>query len=267
MKALATPHWRLELLPASPYCVRYVVADNEIGFAYDCQTGEHSIGTDRRSSFKVRANSLAVRAKGWDVYSRSRRGGEYLRLVCKDLEIRRGCHDFIDERAAGIAHRLRSMLLTHADPLDCEALVLALRDRVDDLSETRNEPIPGWITPQRLRRIDDLIDLRLSENLLVTDLSAALGLSTRYFAPRLPQGDGAIAARLHHRMPAAPGSGTDRDDRSFAGGHCPGVRLFLARPHDVAVREAGRRHAKRPQVGVTGMHPDRAFARPFMFVF
>ncbi|CAI9417876.1 HTH-type transcriptional activator RhaS [Pleomorphomonas sp. T1.2MG-36] len=182
MKALATPHWRLELLPASPYCVRYVVADNEIGFAYDCQTGEHSIGTDRRSSFKVRANSLAVRAKGWDVYSRSRRGGEYLRLVCQDLEIRRGCHDFIDERAAGIAHRLRSLLLTHADPLDCEALVLALRDRVDDLSETRNEPIPGWITPQRLRRIDDLIDLRLSENLLVTDLSAALGLSTRYFA-------------------------------------------------------------------------------------
>lgn len=182
LKAVATPHWRLELLPASPYCVRYVVAENEIGFAYDCQTGEHSIGTDRRSSFKVRANSLAVRAKGWDVYSASRRGGEYLRLVCKDFEIRRGCHDFVDKAAAGIARRLRSLLITHADMLDCEALVLALRDRVDGLPETGTEPSPDWITPQRLRRIDDLIDVRLSEALLVTDLAAALGLSTRYFA-------------------------------------------------------------------------------------
>ncbi|PKR89777.1 AraC family transcriptional regulator [Pleomorphomonas diazotrophica] len=182
MKAIATPHWRLELLPASPYSVRYVVAENEIGFAYDCQTGEHSIGTDRRSSFKVRANSLAVRAKGWDIYSSSRRGGEYLRLICKDFEARRGCHDFIDERAAGIAHRLRRLLITHADTLDCEALVLALRDRVEGLSEARPEPVPDWITPQRLRRVDDLIDVRLSENLLVTDLAAALGLSTRYFS-------------------------------------------------------------------------------------
>lgn len=182
LKAVATPHWRLELLPASPYCVRYVVAENEIGFAYDCQTGEHSIGTDRRSSFKVRANSLAVRAKGWDVYSASRRGGEYLRIICKDFEIRRGCHDFVDKAAAGIARRLRSLLITHADMLDCEALVLALRDRVDGLPETGTEPSPDWITPQRLRRIDDLIDVRLSEALLVTDLAAALGLSTRYFA-------------------------------------------------------------------------------------
>lgn len=182
MKTIATPHWRLELLPASPYCVRYVVAENEIGFAYDCQSGEHSIGTDRRSSFRVRANSLAVRAKGWDIYSNSRRGGEYLRLICKDFQVHRGCHDFMDKTAAGIAHRLRSLLITHADTLDCEALVLALQDRVDGLTDVRKEPVPDWITAQRLRRIDDLIDARLSENLLVTDLSSALGLSTRYFS-------------------------------------------------------------------------------------
>ncbi|WP_370677244.1 helix-turn-helix domain-containing protein [Pleomorphomonas sp. PLEO] len=190
MRTIATPHWRLELLPASPYCVRYVVAENEIGFAYDCQSGEHSIGTDRRSFFKVRANSLAVRARGCDIYSHSRRGGEYLRLISEDIEVDRSRSDFMDRAAAGIARRLRGLLLTHADALDCEALALALRDRVAGVAEARQERVPGWMTPQRLRRVDELIDARLSEAILVTDLAAALGLSVRYFSRAFLQATG-----------------------------------------------------------------------------
>lgn len=182
LRSIVTSHWRLELLPASPYSVRYVVAENEIGFAYDWQSGEHAIGTDRRSAFKVRANSLAVRARGCDIYSSSRRGGEYLRLVSEDIDVRRSRSDFMDRGAVGIAHRLRRLLLTHADPLDCEALALALRNRVVGVCEAPQQPEPGWMTPQRLRRIDEMIDARLAEPILVADLAAALGLSTRYFS-------------------------------------------------------------------------------------
>ncbi|PJI40802.1 MAG: AraC family transcriptional regulator [Rhizobium sp.] len=188
--AVTTANWRVSLLPASPYCVRYVVAENEIGFAFDCQSGEHAIGSDRRLSFKVRANTLAVRARGCDVFSSSRSGGEYLLLAGSDIASNREGSDIVDAGAIPIAHGLRKRLLAGADGLDCEPLVLRLIQRAGGLADAVETRAPDWITPNRLRRIDEMIDEGLAGGILVSDLSAALGLSAGHFSRAFRQTTG-----------------------------------------------------------------------------
>ena len=73
--------WSAELLPRKPYCAAYRPEVPVVGFAFDGQIGVHAFGSDRRTDFRTRPNSLAFVPAGCDVYSTSNQGGEYLRLT------------------------------------------------------------------------------------------------------------------------------------------------------------------------------------------
>ena len=83
--------------------------------------------------------------------------------------------------AIDAAQRLRRLLLAsdRIDELQCERFVHVLRERtVYVLGGTSIEPAAQfWMTPRRLRLIDDLIEARLDARLTVQDLAGALRLS------------------------------------------------------------------------------------------
>lgn len=172
--------WRVEILPQAPYSVRYTPRAGLLGFAFDPQTGEHALGSDRRQGFVARAGGLAWVPPGCDVFSASDRGGAYLRIDGLDgpEEPWRDLPDAVAARAAG---RLRRMLLTGRADLEAEAQVLLLAERLALAMRHPQAPPRGWMTAQRLRRIEALIDARLEEPLLVSDLAASLGLSPGFF--------------------------------------------------------------------------------------
>lgn len=173
--------WRAELWPEAPYSVRYTPDIGVLGFAFDPQTGEHAFGADRRQVFVARAGGLAWVPAGCDVYSASERGGAYLRiegLVGPDRPLR----DLPDRAAEAAAQALRRALLCGADPAQAEAPILTLAARLAAAIGGPQPATRGWMTPQRLRRIDTLIEARLDEPLLVSDLAAALDLSPGFFA-------------------------------------------------------------------------------------
>src|SRR5215470_16457188 len=68
----------VELLPRMPYDVSYTPAGPVIGFAFEVQAGTHRFGSDRRTPFRTRPNSLSYIPAGCDVASCSDSGGEYL---------------------------------------------------------------------------------------------------------------------------------------------------------------------------------------------
>jgi AraC family transcriptional regulator len=93
--------------------------------------------------------------------------------------------DVIDEAAIEAAHQLRRALLARdgADVLDCERWVLTLEART--AAALHAPPLrrdsERWMTPQRLRLVDELIDARLDGRLTVQDIADALGLSAGFF--------------------------------------------------------------------------------------
>ncbi len=181
--------WTVELLPQSGYEARYTPAAPVIGFAFDPQVGIHSFGTDRRTGFRARPNGLAFVPAGCDVYSSSETGGEYLKIT---IGVRtaapwlwtRRFSDATDAAAFAVASQLRRLLLSPdaVDPLECEALVHRLQTRAAATLSLSPGRTTGWMTPQRLRRIDELIESRLDAKLTVQDLAAALGLSAGFFS-------------------------------------------------------------------------------------
>jgi hypothetical protein len=72
------------LLSRTAYEVAYVAACGLIGFAFESQSGFHSFGSDRRTPYRTRPNSLAFIPAGCDVYSQSNCGGEYLLIRAGD---------------------------------------------------------------------------------------------------------------------------------------------------------------------------------------
>jgi AraC family transcriptional regulator len=184
-------HWNVELLSSKAYCVRYCPSEAIIGFAFDAQTGVHSFGTDRRTAFRARPNGLAYVPSGCDVYSESERGGEYLRVVIADRRrdrrsAGRRFSDMVDAEAITAAEALRRLLLgcKPIDPLEAEQHVDVLEQRAQRNSNgvAAKPPAAAWITPQRLRQIEELIDARLDGPLTVSELADALGLSVGFFS-------------------------------------------------------------------------------------
>jgi len=182
--------WCAELLPRKPYEAAYTAQLPVIGVAFDSQAGRHAFGSDRKTDFQARANGLAYVPAGCDVYSRSMHGGEYLRITLEGAHgtswpSARHFSDVIDPLAIDAARRLRRQLLaTHGvDRLQCDRLVQTLSDRtLRVLSGTSTEPAArSWMTPRRLRLVDDLIEARLEEKVTVQDLADALGLSAGFF--------------------------------------------------------------------------------------
>jgi AraC family transcriptional regulator len=181
--------WTVELLPRNGYEARYTPAAPVIGFAFDSQIGIHAFGTDRRTGYRAKPNGLAFVPAGCDVYSSSETGGEYLKItIGAESEApwawARRFSDTIDPVAIETANALRRLLLTPPpiDPLTCENLVLALETRAATMLLQKPGRAEAWMTPQRLRRIEDLIEAELDAKLTVQDLAEALGLSTGFFA-------------------------------------------------------------------------------------
>lgn len=168
----------VELLPPLPYAVRYVVERGSIGFAFDPQIGEHAIGCDRRSQFDVRAGSLAWLPAGCDVYSASDFGGEYMRVVpAEDEFCAETClTNAIDREAWKLAVELRRIVLTNGEVSHFEILVASLVERLRSHLDGVVKRPAGWMTHNRLRRIEKMIDDRLTESLTVAELARSLGL-------------------------------------------------------------------------------------------
>jgi AraC family transcriptional regulator len=181
--------WTVELLPQNGYEARYTAAAPVIGFAFDSQVGIHAFGTDRRTGYRAKPNGLAFVPSGCDVYSSSESGGEYLKIaIGPGTETpwvwTQRFSDAVDPSAIKAAQALRRLLLSGEaiDPLSCERLVHALEARATAMLSLKPGRAAAWMTPQRLRRIDELIEARLDARLTVQDLAEALGLSAGFFA-------------------------------------------------------------------------------------
>ena len=183
--------WRIELLPPSPYETTYTADGAVIGFALEAQAGVHAFGSDRRQGFRTKPNGLAYVPVGCDVYSRSDRGGEYLKITSavrleeasiRDLRF----SDVTDPAAIAAAEGLRRELLriSGIEPLSVEHHAQVLAERVAQvLAGDHVEPVAAaWMTPRRLRLVEDLIDARLDTKLTVQDVADALGLSAGFFS-------------------------------------------------------------------------------------
>jgi AraC family transcriptional regulator len=175
---------------AAPYQAAYTPDLPIVGFAFEGQVGVHAFASDRKAAFRARPNGLAFVPAGCDVYSQSKHGGEYLKITFEPQHGEpwlwsRRFSDVIDPVAIDVAQRLRRQLLAsdRIDELQCERLVHALGERtVRVLSGTSTEPAArSWMTPRRLRLVDDLIEARLDARLTVQDLAEALGLSAGFF--------------------------------------------------------------------------------------
>ena len=187
-RSIVTDVWSAELLPRHAYCASYTAEAPVIGFAFDAQRGTHAFNSDRRTDFHTRPNGLAYVPRGCDVYSRSDVGGEYLRITLsrpRDAWRSQRFSDLIDEAAIDAAHRLRRALLARdgVDVLDCERGVLILEARTAACLQvpSSHRTSERWMTPQRLRLVDDLIEARLDARLTVQDIADMLGLSVGFF--------------------------------------------------------------------------------------
>lgn len=180
---------RIELLAAAPYEAAYTPDAPVIGFAFDAQAGVHSFASDRRRPFQATPNHVSFVPAGCDVYSRSERGGEYLRVVLEhgvaDRRWRERFSNIVDAGSIPIAERLRHLILAGAhDELQFAGLVDALADRVSVIltGEFPKDRKAGWMTPYRLRLTLEQIEDKLASKLRVSGLAASLGLSAGFFS-------------------------------------------------------------------------------------
>lgn len=181
--ALSAGDWDIELLPAGPYEARYIAQQNAIGVALDPQMGVHAIGTDRRQSFSAKVGAIGFISAGCDIYSSARYGGEYLRLVARGT----GPLDIVHRQSEGMsvlepAHAMRRAILLGADTLTCEFIALNIVDRVSLGTSGPAASAKAWITPRRLRQVENLVEEGLEGGILVSDLAQRLGLSTAFFS-------------------------------------------------------------------------------------
>jgi AraC family transcriptional regulator len=185
-----TGSWLAELLPRTPYRAVYTPELPSIGFAFEGQSGVHAFGSDRKVDFRAKPNGLAYLPPGCDVYSQSDHGGEYLKVTFTweqdgPWPWARRFGDVIDDAAIDAAQKLRRELLAseRVDELQCERLVDVLKRRAACvLSGIATEPpARSWMTPRRLKLVDDLIEARLDTKLTVQELAGALQLSTGFF--------------------------------------------------------------------------------------
>jgi AraC family transcriptional regulator len=182
--------WSVELLPRKPYHAAYRPDVPVVGFAFDGQAGVHAFGSDRKTNFRTRPNSLAFVPAGCDVYSTSNQGGEYLRLTFErprdeTWSCSRRFSDAIDPLAILAAEQLRRQLLTieGGDELQCERFVEILEERtLSVLNDSSTGPAArAWMTPRRLKRVEELIEAKLDTRMTVQSLADELELSGGFF--------------------------------------------------------------------------------------
>jgi len=183
-------HWEVELLPRAPYEVCYTPAHSIIGFSFEAQEGVHSFASDDRKKFYAIPNGLAWVPAGCDVYSQSM-GGEYLKISCSrnsSIAFSAAPHfsDYVNQSAIESAYALRRALLSNSDidVLAYEHWVMQLVLCVNNALVCSNKPeqLGRWMSTQRLRRIDELIDARLDCQLTVSAIASELGISAGFLS-------------------------------------------------------------------------------------
>lgn len=186
-RRLTVGRWSAELLPRQSYEARYMANQPVLGFAYESQEGIHALSSDRILPFRARPNALAYIPEGYEVYSRSQSGGEYL-LVTGFDPVDGGDAPFmgrIDPLASAAAREVRRLFLSAqaVEPLRYEASMIALLERLRCLRESSARPSRAeqWMTPHRLKRIDDLMEADLGK-VTVQKLASELGLSAGFFS-------------------------------------------------------------------------------------
>jgi AraC family transcriptional regulator len=175
------------LLSRTAYEVAYVAPCGLIGFAFESQSGFHSFGSDRRTPYRTRPNSLAFIPAGCDVYSQSDCGGEYLliRAAAWKPPAARRFNDVMLPSAVQAAAQIRRQMLNNPT-VGSRALAESMSTILAAVScfcdPAHREPDAArWITARRLRLIDELIEAHIDDRVTVADLAACLDLSTGFF--------------------------------------------------------------------------------------
>lgn len=188
-RRLTVGAWHVELLPRQAYEASYIPDQAVVGFAFESQKGMHAFSNDKVRPFRSKPNSLAFVPGGCEVFSSSQEGGEYLRvtaadgLAMNDLP-QRQFNDVIDPIAIRAAQHIRNLLLTNTNaPLCVEEQIITLVQQVHcNLKNGVAEPMKGRsMTPARLRCIDEIIDSAIDQEVSVTTMANALGLSEAFF--------------------------------------------------------------------------------------
>ncbi|WKA29501.1 helix-turn-helix transcriptional regulator [Bradyrhizobium roseum] len=158
--------------------------------AFETQSGTHAFASSRRTEFQATPNHLSFLPIGCDVYSRSQQGGEYLkvsldrRYAVEPIQSRR-FSNIVYRQAINAAHRLRRRLIADhpVEALTCERLVGVLCERVAVIlrGEVHQQREAAWMTPRRLKLIDEFIDQPLEAKLTILELANKLGLSAGSF--------------------------------------------------------------------------------------
>lgn len=179
----------ITLLPRCSYEVSYRPNQSAIGFAFESQSGVHAFASDRVTPFRTKPNSLAFVPRECEVFSSSKNGGEYLLVVDEansqiENQALRHFNNVIDPAAIAAAQRIRSALLGSAREalwVEENAGVLFERIRKELNASSKEAREARWMTPARLKLIDEFIDSRISQELRVAEIAVALGLSEGFF--------------------------------------------------------------------------------------
>lgn len=173
----------LTLLPAESYDAAFVATGLAVGYAFDAQTGDHAIGSDRLLPFIRRPNSIAVVPKGCDVRYVSQEGGEY--LLISPEHSRRGCDAETNLHGGACAHSanaLRRMMLSekpacsldveyHAETLLCSAL-----------GDNTDPAAARWMTTNRFQTLREHIENELTSTITVRQLADLIGVSSSFLS-------------------------------------------------------------------------------------
>jgi len=184
--SVKTENVSFELLPASAYCVSYVNQLPTIGFAFEGQSGEHSIGSDKRVAFSRKPYTCSLVPEGCDLYSCSDTGGEYLRIVLHrdtDSELLNVPQDsvVIPEVVRHFLH-LRGLLLSGKhNPLLLSGYFARIQQLL--LLSTAHTAAPINSSGD-LCSIPEKIDQYLSAPLSNKELAAMVGMSSAHFSRR-----------------------------------------------------------------------------------
>ncbi|MFZ1088051.1 MAG: AraC family transcriptional regulator [Xanthobacteraceae bacterium] len=185
------------LLPALPYEVTYVSDHHIIGFTFERQEGVDAFAADRRRPFRADPWRLAFTPAGCQVYSASKRGGEYLILSVAPETFARLAPRYERGRLPqftnvsdawftplGMALRRIACSSEVIDGLHFEALAAAAVERLAAQIDgsTAVTDIASGITPRRMKRILDYLDAYLDTNVRLADLARHIGLSDAYLA-------------------------------------------------------------------------------------
>ncbi len=186
-----------EILPATPYSVRYHSAAHTVGLTLERQVGVHAFASDRREAFDAWANTLAFTPCKMDVFSESSQGGEYLLLhvdpstfagILEDCasgsgfafrRVMRAAH----EPAGLLARRVRKNLLAGASAVETEPLLLDLvavaAEMVAECGRGRGrgrQRTPGT-ERRRVADVIDFVEAHLEEPLSLARLAGLIGLT------------------------------------------------------------------------------------------